>query len=40
MARKKAGKRKPRDPNPEEALRDLEHRIAGGLPRAAILRGD
>lgn len=41
MARKKkAGKKKPRDPNPEDALRDLEHRIEQGLPRVSILRGD
>ena len=40
MARKKAGRKKPRDPNPEDALRDLEHRLTKGLPRASLLRGE
>jgi len=42
MARKKAGRGggKPRDPHPEEALRELEAQLERGLPPAIILRGE
>ncbi|MEM9382757.1 MAG: hypothetical protein AAGB93_22580 [Planctomycetota bacterium] len=42
MARKKAGRGggKPRDPNPADALRDLEAAVQRQLPTVAILRGE